>query len=171
MAANIITMDVERIDQGQGNAPGTITGIDVDSGQRVSLKGWADILAKFETGKTFQLGWYLGKEYQGQQDMLVSKHSAVTEVPSAIASLDKSNGSQSPSDDLPPAFYEKKAPVPPAPPIPAPTTPQGVMTGSPTIKDRTITCLAVMKSVIESGGTEADFDRWMAKLDATVSRR
>ena len=168
MAANMITMDVERIDQGQGNAPGMITGIDVDSGQRVSLKGWADILAKFEMGKTFQFGWYLGKEYQGQQDMLVSKHGDIKEVPSAIASLDKSNGSQDPSDDLPAAFHEKKVPATPAPPAPAPTTPQGVMTGSPTIKDRTITCLAIMKSVIESGGTEADFDRWLAKHDATV---
>jgi hypothetical protein len=165
MAANTITMDVERIDQGQGNAPGTITGIDVDSGERVSLKGWADILAKFETGKTFQLGWYLGKEYQGQQDMLVSKHSAVTEVPSAIASLDKSNGSQDPSDDLPAALSGKKALAPLAP---APTTPQGVMTGSPTTRERSITCQAIMKAVISSGGTEADFDRWLAKHDATV---
>jgi hypothetical protein len=166
--ANIITLEVERVDSGAGNAPGTITGIDVDSGERVSLKGWADILAKFEMGKTFQFGWYLGKEYQGQQDMLVSKHGDVKEVPSAIASLDKSNGSQDPSDDLPAALSGKKALAPPAP---APTTPQAIMTGSPTAKDRTITCLAVMKSVIESGGTEDDFDRWLAKLDATVSRR
>lgn len=164
-AANTITIDVERIDQGQGNAPGTITGIDVDSGQRVSLKGWADILAKFKPGKTFQLGWYLGKEYQGQQDMLVSKHSAVTEVPSAIASLNKSNGSQDPSDDLPAAL---SGPMPPMPPMPAPTTPQGVMTGSPTTRERSITCQAIMKAVISSGGTEADFDRWLAKHDATV---
>lgn len=163
MASNIITMDVERIDQGQGNAPGTVSGIDVDSGQRVSLKGWADILAKFEMGKTFQFGWYLGKEYDGQQDMLISKHGEIRQV--------KSNGAQDPSDDLPAAFNKKTAPATLDPPAPAPTTPQGVMTRSPTTKDRTITCLAVMKSVIESGGTEDDFDRWLAKLDATVSRK
>ena len=163
--ANIITLEVERVDSGAGNAPGTVTGINVDSGERVALKGWADILAKFEMGKTFQFGWYLGKEYQGQQDMLVSKHGDVKEVPSAIASLDKSNGSQDPSDDLPAALSGKKALAPLAP---APTTPQAVMTGSQTTKDRTITCLAIMKAVIASGGTEADFDRWLAKHDATV---
>ena len=171
MAANIITLDVERVDSGSGNAPGTVTGINVDSGDRVSLKGWADTLAAFRPGTTYKFQWYLGKAYQGQQDMLVSKHGEIKEIPSAISSIDKSNGSQDPSDDLPAAFYEKKAPAPPAPPAPAPTTPQAIMTGSPTAKDRTITCLAVMKSVIESGGTEDDFDRWLAKLDATVSRR
>jgi hypothetical protein len=169
--ANIITLEVERVDSGAGNAPGTVTGINVDSGERVALKGWADTLADFRPGKTFQFQWYLGKEYRGEQDMLVSKHGDVKEIFGAVASLDKPNGSQDPSDDLPAAFYEKKAPAPPAPPAPAPTTPQAIMTGSPTAKDRTITCLAVMKSVIESGGTEEDFDRWLAKLDATVSRR
>ena len=166
--ANIITLEVERVDSGAGNAPGTVTGIDVNSGERVALKGWADTLADFRPGKTFQFQWYLGKEYRGEQDMLVSKHGDVKEIFGAVASLDKSNGSQSPSDDLPPAFYEKKAPVPPAPPVPAPTTPQGVMTGSPTTRERSITCQAIMKAVISSGGTEADFDRWLAKHDATV---
>ena len=72
MAANIITLDVSRIDLGVGSAPGTVTGIDVDSGQQYSLKGWSDVLGKFESGKTFRCGWYLGREYNGTQDMLIS---------------------------------------------------------------------------------------------------
>jgi hypothetical protein len=42
------------------------------------------------------------------------------------------------------------------------------MTGSQSLKERSITVLAVMKSVIESGGAEADFDRWLAKHDHIV---
>ena len=158
MAGNTITMDVQRIDPGEGNAPGTLVGIDVDSGQEVQLKAWSERLAHFTAGKTFQFGWYLGKEYQGVQDMVVSKHGEITQV-------NGPNGSQSAGDGLPAAFHEKQAPTPQPSPK---TTPQGVMTGSQSLKERSITVLAVMKSVIESGGAEADFDRWLAKHDHIV---
>ena len=158
MAGSTITMDIERIDHGEGSAPGTIVGVDVDSGQTVQLKAWSDRLALFTAGKTYKFGWYLGKEYQGTQDMVVSKHGEITQV-------NGPNGPQRPTDDLPAAFHEKKAPTPQAPPK---TTPQGVMTGSQTLKERSITVLAVMKSVIESGGSEADFDRWLEKHDRIV---
>jgi hypothetical protein len=49
------------------------------------------------------------------------------------------------------------------------TTPQGVMTGAAGTKDRSITILAVMKSVIESGGTKEDFKRWLSLHDETLA--
>jgi len=162
MAGSTITMDIERIDPGEGSAPGTIVGVDVDSGQTVQLKAWSDRLALFTAGKTYKFGWYLGKEYQGTQDMIVSKHGEITQVQSAV---NGPNGPQRPVDGLPAAFHEKKAPIPQPP---AKTTPQAVMTGSQGTKERSITVLAVMKSVIESGGSEADFDRWLAKHDHIV---
>ena len=158
MAGSTITMDIERIDHGEGSAPGTITGIDVDSGQTVQLKAWPDRLSHFSMNQTYKFGWYLGKEYQGVQDMVVSKHGEITQLPHAT-------DPQRPTDDLPPAFHEKQAPTPQPSPK---TTPQGVMTGSQTLKERSITVLAVMKSVIESGGSEADFDRWLEKHDRIV---
>lgn len=158
MAGNTITMDIERIDHGEGSAPGTIVGVDVDSGQTVQLKAWPDRLALFTAGKTYKFGWYLGKEYQGTQDMVVSKHGEITQLPHAT-------DPQRPVDDLPAAFHEKKAPIPQPP---AKTTPQAVMTGSQTLKERSITTLAIMKSVIESGGSEQDFDRWLEKHDRIV---
>jgi hypothetical protein len=158
MASSTITMDIERIEPGEGSAPGTIVGVDVDSGQTVELKAWSDRLALFTAGNTYRFGWYLGKEYQGVQDKVVSKHGDVTQV-------NGPNGSQRPVDDPSDAPHEKKAPAPQAPPK---TTPQGVMTGSQTLKERSITVLAVMKSVIESGGSEADFDFWLAKHDQIV---
>ena len=158
MAGNTITMDIERIDHGEGSAPGTIVGVDVDSGQTVQLKAWSDRLALFTAGKTYKFGWYLGKEYQGTQDMVVSKHGEITQVPHAT-------DPQRPVEAPPAAFPAKQAPTPQAPPK---TTPQGVMTGSQGTKERSITVLAVMKSVIESGGSEADFDRWLAHHDSIV---
>ena len=100
----------------------------------------------------------LGKEYKGVQDMIVSKHGEVREVESAVS---KSNGSHSPVE-APPAPKASIQVITPS------NTPQGVMTASHGTKDRSITVLAVMKSVIESGGTEADFDRWLAKHDSVV---
>jgi len=158
MAGNTITMDVQRIDPGEGSAPGTLVGIDVDSGQEVQLKAWPDRLSHFSMNQTYKFGWYLGKEYQGTQDMVVSKHGEITQIPHAT-------DPQRPVDGLPAAFHEKKAPIPQPP---AKTTPQAVMTGSQGTKERSITVLAVMKSVIESGGSEADFDRWLAKHDHIV---
>ena len=49
------------------------------------------------------------------------------------------------------------------------TTAQGVMTGAAGTKDRSITILAVMKSVIESGGSEDDFRRWLELHDQTLA--
>ena len=64
----------------------------------------------------------------------------------------------------------QRAPIPS--PAPAPqkqrNTPQGVMTGSANTKDRSITVLAVMKSVIESGGSEQDFRTWLGLHDEIV---
>ena len=42
------------------------------------------------------------------------------------------------------------------------------MAGSANTKDRSITILAVMKSVIESGGSEEDFRSWLGLHDEIV---
>ena len=47
-------------------------------------------------------------------------------------------------------------------------TAQGIMAGSANTKDRSITVLAVMKSVIESGGSEQDFRTWLGLHDEIV---
>jgi len=44
------------------------------------------------------------------------------------------------------------------------------MTGAAGTKDRSITILAVMKSVIESGGSEEDFKRWLELHDQTLAQ-
>ena len=155
---NLVTVDGQRVSPGEGSAPGSIGGIDVDTGQEVTFKAWPDMLAQFQSHKSFTFEWYLGKEYKGVQDMIVSKHGEVREVGSAVS---QSNGSHSPVEASP----APKAPIQVVTPS---NTPQGVMTSSQGTKERTITCLAIMKSVIESGGTEADFDRWLAKHDSVV---
>ena len=172
MTKNYMTLDIQRVDAGEGNRPGTVVGIDVDSGEQREVKAFSELLTQFEAGKTFHFEWYLGKEWQGRQDMVVSKHGAIKEIQSAAA---QSNGPQSPSDDPPAHFYQKepsttqtaseRAVEVSAPPR---TTPQAIMVGSQNLKERSITVLAVMKSVIESGGTEADFERWLAKHDLIV---
>jgi hypothetical protein len=172
MTKNYMTLDIQRVDAGEGNRPGTVVGIDVDSGEQREVKAFSELLTQFEAGKTFHFEWYLGKEWQGRQDMVVSKHGAIKEVQGAV---DKSNGSQGSSDDPAAHFYQKepsttqtaseRAVEVSAPPR---TTPQAIMVGSQNLKERSITVLAVMKSVIESGGTEADFERWLAKHDLIV---
>jgi hypothetical protein len=99
----------------------------------------------------------LGKEYQGQQDMLVSKHGEIRIV-------DENGSPQAPQAPQrakqtfqEPALQKKQ------------TTAQGVMTGAAGTKDRSITILAVMKSVIESGGSEDDFRRWLELHDQTLA--
>ena len=43
------------------------------------------------------------------------------------------------------------------------------MADSGNTKDRYLTILAVMKSVIESGGTDEDFRMWLSLHDETLS--
>jgi hypothetical protein len=171
MAKNYMTLDIQRVDTGEGNRPGTVVGIDVDSGEQREVKAFSELLTQFEAGKTFNFEWYLGKEWQGRQDMVVSKHGEIKEVQSAAA---QSNGSQSSPGERPPAFYGKGPSTTQTAPeatvevsVPR-TTPQAIMVGSQNTKERSITVLAVMKSVIESGGSEADFERWLAKHDLIV---
>ena len=73
--ANSMILEVTDIQPGQGNAPGTISGS--ENGTPRTLKAFGDVLANFSVGQTFEFEWYLGKEYQGRQDMLVSKLSLI----------------------------------------------------------------------------------------------
>ena len=86
--ANSMILEVTDVQPGQGNAPGTISGF--ENGEPRTLKAFADTLANFSAGQTFEFEWYMGKSYQGQQDMLVSKHGSIKSLGGG------SNGSQSP---------------------------------------------------------------------------
>jgi|ETNvirnome_2_130_1030620.scaffolds.fasta_scaffold00627_16 hypothetical protein len=158
MAKNIVTLDVQGISPGEGSAPGTLTGIDVDSGQELRFKAWGEMLSQFTIGKSFKFEWYLGKEYKGIQDMCVSKHGDVSEVPSAAG-----NGIQSPIQ-APPA-RKPAAEVPPPPR----NTPQGVMGAAQGTRERSIVAQAIIKSVIGVVGTPADVQKWVDVHDAIVA--
>ena len=60
MAKNYMTLDIQRVDTGEGNRPGTVVGIDVDSGEQREVKAFSELLTQFEAGKTFNFEWYLG---------------------------------------------------------------------------------------------------------------
>jgi len=156
MANQTMILEVSEVRQGQGNAPGSIKGF--EDGEPRTVKAFSDMLVRFEAGQTYEFEWYLGKPYQGQQDMLVSKHGPVKTVGG------NSNGSQSVSQ--PPQEAKRVGQV--SQPSKPTTTPLGAFTGAADKKDRSITVLAVMKSVIESGGTEEDFLRWLALCDLVV---
>jgi hypothetical protein len=155
--ANSMILEVTDVQPGQGNAPGTIVGF--ENGEPRTVKAFGDVLANFSAGQTFEFEWYMGKEYQGQQDMLVSKHGSIKSLGGGP------NGSQSPVEATQRAKQTFQEPAPQK----QTNTPQGVMTGSANTKDRSITILAVMKSVIESGGTEDDFRTWLSLHDQTLS--
>ena len=154
--ANSMILEVTDVQPGQGNAPGTISGF--ENGEPRTLKAFGDVLANFSAGQTFEFEWYMGKPYQGQQDMLVSKHASIKSLSGG------SNGSQSPVEAPQRAKQTFQEPAPQK----QTNTPQGVMTGSANTKDRSITVLAVMKSVIESGGSEQDFKTWLGLHDEIV---
>ena len=155
MAISMI-LEVTDVQPGQGNAPGTISGF--ENGEPRTVKAFGDILPQFEAGKVYEFEWYMGKEYQGQQDMLVSKHASIKSLGGG------SNGSQSPVE----ATQRAKQPFQEPALQKQQNTAQGVMTGSANTKDRSITVLAVMKSVIESGGSEQDFRTWLGLHDEIV---
>ena len=156
MASEIMIMQVDAVTPNTGAGPGTITGH--QNGQPCEVKAFSEILQRFEAGRTYEFGWYLGKEYQGHQDMLVSKHHAITELSVG------SNGAQKP----PEATQEAKQPPREGNPPKQTNTPQGVMTGSGNTRERSITVQALMKSTIESGGSEEDFCRWLSLHDLIV---
>jgi hypothetical protein len=158
MAKNIVTLDVQGISPGEGSAPGTLTGIDVDSGQELRFKAWGEMLSQFTIGKSFKFEWYLGKEYKGIQDMCVSKHGDVSEVPSAAG-----NGIQSPIQ-APPA-RKPAAEVSPPPR----NTPMGVVGAAQGTRERSIVAQAIIKSVIGVVGTPADVQKWVDVHDAIVA--
>ena len=137
MASEIMIMQVDAVTPNTGAGPGTITGH--QNGQPCEVKAFSETLQRFEAGRTYEFGWYLGKEYQGHQDMLVSKHHAITELSVG------SNGAQKP-----------------------PEARQEAMTGSANTRERSITVQALMKSTIESGGSEEDFCRWLSLHDLIV---
>jgi len=157
--ANSMILEVTDIQPGQGNAPGTISGS--ENGTPRTLKAFGDVLANFSVGQTFEFEWYLGKEYQGRQDMLVSKHGSIKSLGGG------SNGSQSPVEApqrakqtfQEPALQKQQ------------NTAQGVMTASLTEKDTQIMALALLKSVIAIGGTPDDVDPWVEKFKEIVSQK
>ena len=154
--ANSMILEVTDVQPGQGNAPGTISGF--ENGEPRTIKAFGEILTQFEAGKVYEFEWYMGKPYQGQQDMLVSKHGSIKSLSGG------SNGSQSPVE------APQRAPAPS--PAPAPqkqrNTPQGVMTGSSNNRERSIQAQAIIKSVIAMDGTEADVQRWLDCHDRIV---
>ena len=157
--ANSMILEVTDIQPGQGNAPGTISGS--ENGTPRTLKAFGDVLANFSVGQTFEFEWYLGKEYQRRQDMLVSKHGSIKSLGGG------SNGSQSPVEApqrakqtfQEPALQKQQ------------NTAQGVMTASLTEKDTQIMALALLKSVIAIGGTPDDVDPWVEKFKEIVSQK
>jgi len=150
--ANSIVLDVSDVQPGVGNAPGTIIGF--EDGEPRTLKAFGEMLVHFQAGNTYKFDWYMGKEYQGERDMLVSKHGEIRIV----------GGNGSPQANQPPQRAESSGGAPAQQ-----NTPQGVMVGAAGARDRSITILAVMKSVIESGGSEEDFKRWLELHDETLS--
>ena len=156
MANQTMILEVDQVIRSMGKAPGMIKGF--ENGEPRTVKAFSDMLIQFEAGQTYEFSWYMGKPYQGQQDMLVSKHDPVKTVGG------NSNGSQNPVE----ASQGARTPAPASTPPKQTTTPLGAFTGAADKKDRSITVLAVMKSVIESGGTEEDFLRWLALHDLVV---
>lgn len=156
MANEKMILEVSEVRQGQGNAPGSIKGF--ENGEPRTVKAWADVLVQFEAGQTYEFSWYMGRPYKGSQDMLVSPNDPVKTIGS------NSNGSQNPVEApqrakqtfQEPALQKQQ------------NTAQGIMAGSANTKDRSITVLAVMKSVIESGGSEQDFRTWLGLHDEIV---
>jgi hypothetical protein len=162
--ANVIVLEVSDVQPGVGNAPGTIIGF--ENGEPRTIKAFEEILTQFKAGKVYEFEWYMGKPYQGQQDMLVSKHGTIKDHGIARPGIrDNPRAAESP----PQAPQRVPPPAPAAAPQKQQNTPQGVMTGAAGTKDRSITILAVMKSVIESGGSEDDFRRWLELHDETLS--
>ena len=156
MANQTMILEVDQVIPSLGKAPGMIKGF--ENGEPRTVKAFSDMLVRFEAGQTYEFEWYLGKPYQGQQDMLVSKHGPVKTVGG------NSNGSQNPVE----APQGVRTPAPASTPPKQTTTPLGAFTGASDKKDRSITILAIMKSVIESGGTEDDFKQWLSVHDALV---
>jgi hypothetical protein len=156
MASEIMIMQVDAVTPNTGAGPGTITGH--QNGQPCEVKAFSETLQRFEAGRTYEFGWYLGKEYQGHQDMLVSKHHAITELSVG------SNGAQKP----PEATQEAKQPPRQGNPPKQTSTPQGVMTGSSSDRERSIQAQAIIKSVIAMAGTETDVQRWLDCHDRIV---
>ena len=154
--ANSMILEVTDVQPGQGNAPGTISGF--ENGEPRTVKAFGDVLANFSAGQTFEFEWYMGKPYQGQQDMLVSKHASIKSLGGG------SNGSQSPVEAPQRAKQTFQEPAPQK----QTNTPQGVMTGSGNNRERSIQAQAIIKSVIAMDGTEADVQRWLDCHDRIV---
>ena len=154
--ANSMILEVTDVQPGQGNAPGTIVGF--ENGEPRTVKAFGDVLANFSAGQTFEFEWYMGKPYQGQQDMLVSKHASIKSLGGG------SNGSQSPVEATQRAKQTFQEPAPQK----QTNTPQGVMTGSGGDRERSIQAQAIIKSVIAMDGTEADVQRWLDCHDRIV---
>jgi len=154
--ANSMILEVTDVQPGQGNAPGTISGF--ENGEPRTVKAFGDVLENFSAGQTFEFEWYMGKPYQGQQDMLVSKHGSIKSLGGG------SNGSQSPVEAPQRAKQTFQEPAPQK----QTNTPQGVMTGSGNNRERSIQAQAIIKSVIAMDGTEADVQRWLDCHDRIV---
>ena len=154
--ANSMILEVTDVQPGQGNAPGTISGF--ENGEPRTIKAFGEILTQFEAGKVYEFEWYMGKEYQGQQDMLVSKHASIKSLGGG------SNGSQSPVE----ATQRAKQPFQEPALQKQQNTAQGVMTGSGNNRERSIQAQAIIKSVIAMDGTEADVQRWLDCHDRIV---
>ena len=158
MSKALVTLDVQHIAPGNGKAPGTITGIDVDSGRELQFKTWPDTISQFEAGKTVRFEWYLGKPWQGVQDMCVSQHGEVTPMPRAVG-----DGPVAPVEaPLAPRAAEEVSPPPR-------NTPQGVMGAAQGTRERSIVAQAIIKSVIGVVGTPADVQKWVDVHDAIVA--
>lgn len=157
--------------------PFRLSGV-TEEGKEIAVKVWPDnpALRTFQAA-TFPVHYQISAESKYSDYAKMDEWTLSNKIPLKTVG-DGGNGSRGPSDapgnvidDLPPLRDEPPRKSPEravGPPTGVQTTPQGVMSASRDLKDRTITCLAIMKSVIESGGDEADFDRWMRKLAVSV---
>jgi hypothetical protein len=167
MTKQFMTLNVRQILPADGKAPGIIKGVDVDDGQDREVKCYEEKIDDFRVGSIARFEWYLGKEWDGRRDMIVSKFGDIEIVPTdSQAPLHPVRPDVDPLivDALPEAFTEK--------PLPRPqNTPVAVVAASRNTTERSIQILAIMKSVIEAGGSPDgdDVERWLARHDALLA--
>ena len=148
------------------NLPYQLKGV-TEEGTNINVTVWGDnphLPAFIKDRAAFPMGYEITVQCKsgGQYGDVWNLSKLKTAVPKPV--MGGANGSQSPTE-LP---QELKRPIPASAPPVQQNTPQAVMAGSANTKDRSITVLAVMKSVIESGGSEEDFRTWLGLHDEIV---
>ena len=169
MAKQYMTLNVQEVQPAQGKVPGVIRGVDVDDGQDREVKCYEEKIDEFRVGSIARFEWYLGKEWDGHRDMIVSKFGDIE-----IVSTDSQAPLPPVRPDVDPLIDDALPEALGGTPAPRPhNTPVAVLAASQGSKERSIQILAIMKSVIESGGSPDgdDVERWLARHDALLTDR